>query len=71
MVGLPQEWLVLPGHKYTLSDGISPTFISVAELLQNNEALAALDDDTAWENLDFLGFDDSLAEKARREIARN
>lgn len=71
MVDLPQEWLVLPGHQYSLSDGICPTFISVGELLQNNEALAALDDDNAWKNLEFLAFDDSLAEKARRERAIN
>ena len=41
------------------------------ELLENNQALLALDDDDAWESLDFLAFDDSLAEKARRETARS
>ena len=45
-------------------------YITVEQLLSDNEALAALDDDEAWANLDFLAFDDSLAEKARREKAR-
>ena len=67
---LPSDWLVLPGHQYQLSDGTSPTYITVEELLSDNEALAALDDDETWNNLDFLAFDDSLAEKARRERAR-
>ena len=61
---------MLPGHQYQLSDGTNPTFIRVVQLLTDNEALAALDDDEAWSNLDFLAFDDSLAEKARREKSR-
>ena len=36
----------------------------------DNEALAALDDDKEWNSLEFLSFDDDLAEKARRERAR-
>ena len=67
---LPKDWLVLPGHQYQLSDGTNPTFITVEQLLNDNEALAALDDDEAWNNLDFLAFDDSLAEKARRDKSR-
>ena len=67
---LPKDWLVLPGHQYQLSDGTNPTYITVEQLLSDNEALAALDDDEAWASLDFLAFDDSLAEKARREKAR-
>ena len=67
---LPSDWLVLPGHQYQLSNGTNPTHITVKELLSDNEALMALDDDEAWNNLDFLAFDDSLAEKARRERAR-
>lgn len=67
---LPDDWLVLPGHQYQLSDGTNPTYITVEELLSDNEALNALDSDDAWESLDFLAFDDSLAEKARREKAR-
>ena len=68
---LPNDWLVLPGHQYQLSDGSNPTYITVEQLLNDNEALAALDDDEAWNALDFLSFDDSLAEKARREKARS
>jgi glyoxylase-like metal-dependent hydrolase (beta-lactamase superfamily II) len=67
---IPGDWLVLPGHQYKLSNGTNPTYISVDELLTNNEALNALDDDEKWNSLEFLAFDDSLAEKARREIAR-
>jgi hypothetical protein len=53
-----------------LSDGTNPTFITVESLLSDNEALNALDDDETWSSLEFLSFDDSLAEKARREKAR-
>ena len=61
---------MLPGHQYELSDGTDPTFITVESLLSDNEALKALDDDETWNSLEFLSFDDSLAEKARREKAR-
>ena len=62
---LPQDWLVFPGHLYELSTGYSPSFITVAQLLSQNEALAAIDDDISWESLDFLSFDDDLAKKAQ------
>ena len=67
---LPSDWLVLPGHQYQLSNGSNPTYITVEELLSTNEALMALDDDSKWNALDFLSFDDNLAEKARREKAK-
>ena len=67
---MPSDWLVLPGHQYQLSNGSNPTYITVEELLSTNEALIALDDDSKWNTLDFLSFDDSLAEKARREKAK-
>ena len=67
---LPKDWLVLPGHQYALANGQNPTYITLGELLSDNEALNALDDDKKWNSLDFLSFDDSLAEKARREKAR-
>ena len=67
---LPKYWLVLPGHQYRLSDGTNPTFITVEQLLNDNEALAALDDDAAWNALDFLSFDDNLAQNARRQRAK-
>ena len=67
---LPGDWIVLPGHQYELSDGTNPTFITVKSLLTDNEALNALDSDETWDSLEFLSFDDSLAEKARREKAR-
>jgi hypothetical protein len=67
---LPSDWLVLPGHQYQLSNGSNPTYITVEELLSTNEALIALDDDSKWNALDFLSFDDNLAEKARRERAK-
>jgi glyoxylase-like metal-dependent hydrolase (beta-lactamase superfamily II) len=68
---LPLDWIVLPGHQYELSDGSNPTFITVESLLEDNEALNALDNDSEWNSLDFLSFDDSLAEKARREKAKH
>ena len=67
---LPSDWLVLPGHHYQLLDGSNPTFLPVETILSDNEALNALDSDEAWESLDFLAFDDSMAEKARRERSR-
>jgi hydroxyacylglutathione hydrolase len=70
LLQLPPDWIVLPGHQYELADGSNPTFITVESLLTGNEALNALDSDIKWNSLDFLSFDDSLAEKARREKAR-
>ena len=67
---LPGHWIVLPGHQYRLHDGSNPTYITIENLLSNNEALKALDDDEKWESLDFLSFDDNLAEKARRQKAK-
>ena len=68
---LPRHWIVLPGHQYRLEDGSNPSYITIEELLANNEALDALDDDGKWESLDFLSFDDNLAEKARRQKAKS
>ena len=70
LMDLPSGWLVLPGHHYQLLDGSNPTFLPVETILSDNEALNALDSDEAWESLDFLAFDDSMAEKARRERSR-
>ena len=67
---LPGNWIVLPGHQYQLENGQNPTFITIEDLLNNNEALNALDDTKKWDSLDFLAFDDNLAESARREKAR-
>jgi glyoxylase-like metal-dependent hydrolase (beta-lactamase superfamily II) len=66
---LPDNWLVLPGHQYKLLNGQNPSFITVEELLSDNEALNALDDKEKWNSLEFLAFDDNLAESARRERA--
>lgn len=66
---LPKDWIVLPGHLYELADGSSPTYITIERLLSDNEALAAIDDDEAWNNLEFLAFDDDLAERARKQRA--
>ena len=68
---LPKNWIVLPGHQYRLEDGSNPSYITIEELLSNNEALNALDDDSKWESLEFLSFDDNLAEKARRQKAKS
>jgi hypothetical protein len=42
----------------------------VEDLLRSNSALLAVDDDRKWNSLDFLSFDDSMAEKARRQTAK-
>ena len=44
--------------------------MKISEVLQTNEALLALDDDQAWAALPFLAFDDSMAERARRQRAQ-
>ncbi len=67
---LPVDWLVLPGHQYSLIDGSAPTRLTIGQLLEQNEALKAAGDDDAFHALEFLAFDDSLAVKARRENAR-
>ena len=67
---LPDDWLVLPGHRYQLSDGRNPTVMHVGDLLESNEAFAALDRDDDWNALPFLAFDDDLATSARRQRAR-
>ena len=68
---IPSEWLVLPGHLYQLENGSQPTYLRIAELLEENLALQAAGNEEAFMSLDFLAFDDSLAEKARRERARS
>ena len=68
---IPAEWLVLPGHLYQLENGSQPTYLSIAELLEENLALQAAGNEEAFMSLEFLAFDDSLAEKARRERARS
>ena len=67
---LPEDWLVLPGHQYSMADGSNPTFISVGQLLSENAALRAAGNWQAFSQLDFLSFDDSMAEKARRQRAK-
>ena len=69
MDALPSDWLVLPGHQYLLDTGEAPTTMQVGKVLTSNEALLAVDDDKAWVKLPFLAFDDSMAEKARRQRA--
>ena len=66
---ISQDSIVLPGHLYALENGEKPSMMTVADLLNSNQALLAVDDDSAWNSLDFLAFDDSLAEKARRQRA--
>ena len=68
---VPANWLVLPGHQYPLQDGSNPTSLTVKQLLSNNEALMAVDDDDKWNSLSFLAFDDNMAEQARRRRAMN
>ena len=39
--------------------------LSIREVLAENEALRAIDENKAWESLDFLSFDDEMAKRAR------
>ena len=71
LLELDGQHVVLPGHQYELSDGSNPTTLNLTEFMANNEALRSIDDDEDWNNLSFLSFDDNLAEKARRQRARN
>ena len=52
-----------------MSDGNNPTFITIDFLLENNPAIKKQSFEE-FSKLEFLEFDDSLAEKAKREKAR-
>ena len=71
LLQLDTSYVVLPGHQYELSDGSNPTVLNLSEFMANNEALNSIDDDSEWNSLPFLSFDDNLAEQARRQRARN
>ena len=43
----------------SLEDGSNPTSLTVGELLINNLAIQAVDNDDDWNSLDFLSFEDS------------
>ena len=68
---LPGDWLVLPGHQYELQDGSRPTYLTTVRLLRENSALQAAGNEEKFMALEFLAFDDSLAEKARRQKAKS
>ena len=63
--------VVLPGHRYELSDGSNPMNLTLTEVMSINQALRAIDSDDDWNNLPFLSFDDDLAERAKRQRALN
>ncbi len=71
LLQLDGQHVVLPGHRYELSDGSNPTTLKLTEVMRNNEALQSIDNVEDWNNLSFLSFDDNLAEKARRQRATN
>ena len=71
LLELDANYVVLPGHQYELSDGSNPTVLHLVDFMANNEALNSIDNEDDWNNLPFLSFDDSLAEKARRQRASN
>ena len=43
--------VVLPGHQYPLPGGENPTWFTVEQILQKNEAIHAVEDDDAWEKV--------------------
>ena len=63
--------VVLPATSILYLVGKTPTWLTVEQILQKNEAIHAVEDDDAWEKLGFLSFDDNLAEQARRKRAMN
>ena len=67
---LPGNWIVLPGHRYPLNDENNPTYLSLEYLLKNNPAIKKQSFDE-FSKLEFLQFDDSLSEKAKRQKARS
>ena len=66
---LPETWIVLPGHQYSMDDGSTPTFVSVGHLLENNPAIKK-QTFNEFSKLKFLQFNDSLAENAKKEHAK-
>ena len=57
---LPQDWRLIPGHRYDWIDGSTPDWVSVAEALAHNYALNARELEV-FENLPFQRFDDDIA----------
>jgi glyoxylase-like metal-dependent hydrolase (beta-lactamase superfamily II) len=58
---LPAEWRLIPGHNYEWIDGRELCWVSFADALEHNLALTSPNLE-AFEMLDFLRFDDELAE---------
>lgn len=65
---LPDNWIVLPGHRYPLNDENNPTYLSLEYLLKNNPAIKKQSFDE-FSKLEFLQYDDALSEKAKRQKA--
>ena len=66
---VPNNWIVLPGHRYPIDDGTNPTYISLEYLLNNNPAIKKQSFEE-FSKLDFLQFNDSLSKKAKRQKAK-
>jgi len=67
---LPINWIILPGHRYPIDNGTNPTYISLEFLLKNNPAIKKQSFED-FSKLNFLEFDDSLSEKAKRQKAKD
>lgn len=67
---LTGNYVVLPGHRYELSDGSKPTYSQLGDFLQVNQAINTAHDKSLWDQLPFLAFDDNMAEQARRQRAK-
>ena len=67
---LPNNWIILPGHRYPINDENNPTYISLEFLLKHNPAIKKQSFEE-FSKLSFLEFDDSLSEKAKRQKAKD
>ncbi len=60
LAGLPQDWRLIPGHRYGWIDGSTPDWVSISDALAHNVALNALGFED-FDALPFNRFDDDLA----------
>jgi len=58
---LPQDWRLIPGHRYDWIDGTTPDWVTIEQVLAHNIALNAPDIES-FDALPFNRFDDDLAD---------
>ncbi len=60
LASLPQDWRLVPGHRYEWIDGTTPDWVSIGEALAHNRSLNAASRDR-FDDLPYNRFDDELA----------